>query len=44
MNKNQNPIEILTHWLAEEKGAPDPEHIILSTATDMVVHSRVVAI
>jgi pyridoxamine 5'-phosphate oxidase len=42
-----HPIEILNQWLQEEKqkGAPDPYHAVLSTATDQAIaHGRIVHI
>lgn len=42
-----HPIDILNNWLVEEKqkGAPNPRHAVLSTATNKgIPHGRVVAI
>ncbi len=42
-----HPIDILRQWLFEEKkrGAPDPHHAVLSTATDNAIpHGRIVHI
>jgi pyridoxamine 5'-phosphate oxidase len=43
----KHPIDILQKWLTEEKerGAPDPHHTVLSTATDKAIpHGRIVHI
>lgn len=42
-----NPISLLTTWISEEleKGAPNPQHAILSTAgKNSIPHGRVIAI
>jgi len=42
-----NPIDLLNQWLIEERerGAPDPQQAVLSTATkEGIPHNRVVAI
>ncbi|MCZ4721556.1 pyridoxamine 5'-phosphate oxidase family protein [Legionella pneumophila] len=43
----ENPITLLTSWISEElkKGAPNPQHAILSTTgKDAIPHGRVIAI
>ncbi|HAT9060344.1 TPA: pyridoxamine 5'-phosphate oxidase [Legionella pneumophila subsp. pneumophila] len=43
----KNPITLLTVWISEElkKGAPNPQHAILSTTDkDAIPHGRVIAI
>ncbi|HAU2125184.1 TPA: pyridoxamine 5'-phosphate oxidase [Legionella pneumophila] len=43
----KNPIILLTSWISEEleKGAPNPQHAILSTTgKDAIPHGRVIAI
>ncbi|HAT1867315.1 pyridoxine/pyridoxamine 5'-phosphate oxidase [Legionella pneumophila] len=43
----KNPITLLTSWISEEleKGAPNPQHAILSTTgKDAIPHGRVIAI
>ena len=43
----KNPITLLTAWISEElkKGAPNPQHAILSTTDkDAIPHGRVIAI
>ncbi|HAU1153168.1 TPA: pyridoxal 5'-phosphate synthase [Legionella pneumophila] len=44
---SKNPITLLTTWISEEleKGAPNPQHAILSTAgKNSIPHGRVIAI
>lgn len=46
-NHSMNPNHLLSLWLTEEqdKGAPEPQHAVLSTATmDAIPHARIVHI